>query len=295
MKALRLRNRIAPSHLHSAKVWFILGLASVILILAGRALGDRFGLLVGFLLALGLNALILFYTDLRLMNLFRSHELEGRDPWGILPTTRELASTMGSPRPSVHLLEINTPIAFSTGFLPSNSALFVSEELLRCLSPEETRSVIAYELARLKSGETQAATAGGALALILVLIAGIFDALFFPVMYLSRMLLRRPRLPGPAKFLFLPLITGLTRLFVSRSAIFAADKAASIATGDREAMARALWKLEAYTHARPVEVNPADAHLFIVNPLASKRRFGRIEALPSVKQRITKLMGYYPL
>ena len=47
---------------------------------------------------------------------------------------------------------------------------------------------------------------------------------------------------------------------------------APASTGTPESLARALEKLEMATSVRPLPVNPAVAHMFIVNPLNGHQR-----------------------
>jgi heat shock protein HtpX len=206
---------------------------------------------------------------------------------------------MKVPRPTVHLLDLPTPLAFSAGMLTSRTTLYLSEELTRRLSREELRAVVAYELARLKNKDVRATTAGAALASVFVALAFAIDETLF-LGFLRRLRLplaeRRRWLPGPMIYLLSPLIIGILRLATNRSAVFTADEDAASAIGDPQTLAQTLWKLDAYLHARPLTtVGPADANLFLVNPICALPSLRLFNVLPSVKQRITRLVGHYPL
>jgi heat shock protein HtpX len=54
---------------------------------------------------------------------------------------------------------------------------------------------------------------------------------------------------------------------VSRSREYQADESGAILSHDPDALASALLKLEETSKRVPAQVNPAQAHLFIVNPL----------------------------
>lgn len=274
-----------------AKTWAVLIFVSAALIVGGFHFGDRYGLLIGFILALSLNTLVIFYADLRLSALFPSTELEGHDPWGLLQTTAELSRRMGIKAPAIHIIQARTPTAFSAGLVARRSRLFLSEELLKKLTPDETRSVVAIELARLKRHETSAATAAAALAGILILTANIIDATIFLQVFRTR----RPGQARPVALLVSPLVATLVRGAVSRRAILAADLEASQALGSREILARALWKLDSYSKTLPLDVSPAEAHLFTVNPLTPFRWCRFLIAQPATKTRVRKLTGRFPL
>ena len=62
--------------------------------------------------------------------------------------------------------------------------------------------------------------------------------------------------------------------------------------GNPESLARALEKLEMASSVRPLQVNPAAAHLFIVNPLAGARGVnfaGLFSTHPPVEERVKRL------
>ena len=53
--------------------------------------------------------------------------------------------------------------------------------------------------------------------------------------------------------------------------------------GNPESLARALEKLEMASSVRPLQVNPAVAHMFIVNPLEARRQLrGPVQHPPAV-------------
>src|SRR4051812_48367303 len=87
--------------LGKTKLWLILGLASVGISIGGYHFGDRYGLVVGFFIALGLDALIFFYDEWRLLNQFPSEEIEGNDAWGLNSLARRLAKRLGHRTPSL--------------------------------------------------------------------------------------------------------------------------------------------------------------------------------------------------
>ena len=58
---------------------------------------------------------------------------------------------------------------------------------------------------------------------------------------------------------------------VSRSREYEADRTGARLIGDGEPLARALAKLEQAAKQIPMDVQPAQASLFIVNPLTGRR------------------------
>ncbi len=74
-----------------------------------------------------------------------------------------------------------------------------------------------------------------------------------------------------AMIILAPLAATAIRFAISRQRELGADATGAEITHTPMALARALQKLEDYSKARPMQVNPAVSHLFIVNPLGSTK------------------------
>ena len=70
-----------------------------------------------------------------------------------------------------------------------------------------------------------------------------------------------------ATIILAPIAAAIIRMAVSRQREYGADETGAEITHTPMALASALQKLEDYSKARPMQVNPAVSHLFIVNPL----------------------------
>ena len=76
---------------------------------------------------------------------------------------------------------------------------------------------------------------------------------------------------------------------VSREREYGADSTGAHITHTPMALASALQKLQDYSKVRPMQVNPAVSHLFIVNPLG-KVDFGSLFSThPATDKRIARL------
>ncbi len=89
-----------------------------------------------------------------------------------------------------------------------------------------------------------------------------------------------------------PIAAVLIQMAISRSREFVADRDGGTLSGQPEALARALAKLERGAEARPMNATPTTAHMFIVNPFAGLG--GGIRSLfathPPTEERIARLM-----
>ena len=83
---------------------------------------------------------------------------------------RQLADRAGLPMPRVYVLATEQPNAFATGRNPENSAVAVTQGLMRILTRDELAGVIAHELAHIRHRDTLTmtvtATMAGAIAML---------------------------------------------------------------------------------------------------------------------------------
>jgi heat shock protein HtpX len=75
---------------------------------------------------------------------------------------------------------------------------------------------------------------------------------------------------------------------ISRSREFGADETGARISGDPLALASALAKIDRGVQLVPREVNPATAHLYIMNPLKGGVA-GLFSTHPSTEERIARL------
>ncbi len=89
-----------------------------------------------------------------------------------------------------------------------------------------------------------------------------------------------------------PIAAALIQMALSRSREFEADRSgAELLGGDGEALARALEKIEAYAKQVPMNVDPAQATAYIINPLTGRKvNFANLFTThPPTEERIARL------
>jgi heat shock protein HtpX len=87
-----------------------------------------------------------------------------------------------------------------------------------------------------------------------------------------------------------PLAAALIQLAISRTREYGADETGARLTGNPQGLANALEKLDAAVHAHPLpNVNPATAHLFIVNPLSGDAIAKLFSTHPPIAERVRRL------
>ncbi|MDP9453323.1 MAG: M48 family metalloprotease, partial [Actinomycetota bacterium] len=94
-----------------------------------------------------------------------------------------------------------------------------------------------------------------------------------------------------ATALLAPLAAGLLQAALSRSREFEADRSGARLVGTGEPLARALLKLEQGARAIPMNVQPAQAQAYIVNPLSGRRvQFANLfRSHPPTEERVARL------
>ena len=90
-----------------------------------------------------------------------------------------------------------------------------------------------------------------------------------------------------------PLAAGLIQAAISRSREFNADTVGGEIAGDPMALATALEKIHAASHAMPMDVNPAYNSMFIAEPLnAMGESIGNLfQTHPPLEKRLLNLIG----
>ena len=89
---------------------------------------------------------------------------------------------------------------------------------------------------------------------------------------------------------------GILQMALSRSREFEADRSGALLLGTGEPLARALEKIEAGAKKIPMDVNPAQAQAYIVNPLTGRQMsFAKLFTThPPTEERIARLRHMHP-
>jgi heat shock protein HtpX len=86
-----------------------------------------------------------------------------------------------------------------------------------------------------------------------------------------------------------PLAALLVQMAISRSREYAADAYGAKLVGTGRPLAGALLRLDAWSRRIPSAVEPATAHLFIVNPLSAGAIASLFSTHPPTEERVRRL------
>jgi heat shock protein HtpX len=92
-----------------------------------------------------------------------------------------------------------------------------------------------------------------------------------------------------------PIAAAMLQMALSRSREFEADRSgAELLGGDGEPLARALLKIEAYAKQVPMDIDPAHASAFIINPLTGRKmQFKKLFMThPPTEERVARLRNH---
>jgi len=240
-------------------------------------------------LALAMNLGAYFLSDRIVLRMSNAQEVTAAQAPELHAIVAELAARAGLPRPRVYVIPEAQPNAFATGRNPEHGVVAVTEGILRILDRRELRGVIAHELAHIGNRDILVASVAAAAATVVTYVAQVltFGALFGG----SGRNEEGEGGGGILVALVAPIAATLMQMGISRSREYLADETGARTSGDPEALARALVKLERAAAVVPSGSTPATASLYIVNPFAALESASRLFSThPRTEERVARLM-----
>lgn len=252
----------------------------------GFLLGGQGGMLIAFVIALGMNAFAYWNSGGIVLRQYGAREVTAQSQPQLHAMVARLAERADLPMPRVYVMDNPQPNAFATGRSPAHGAVAVTTGLMRQLDGDELAGVIAHELAHIKNRDTLIMTITATVAGAISMLANF--ALFFGGRRDSPL-----GLIGTIAIMILaPLAAMLVQMAISRSREYEADRIGAGIAGTPTGLAAALDKIAsgaARIDNQAAENNPATAHLFIVNPLHAHKRDSLFSTHPATENRIKRL------
>jgi len=272
------------------KTMFLLALLSAIIILLGGMIGGRAGVIIAFGLALLMNAGGYWYSDRIVLSMYHAWEVSPEEAPCLHRVVEELAAMAGIHKPRVCLVPEDAPNAFATGRDPEHAVVAATEGILRLLTPEQLRGVIAHEIGHIANRDILIQTIAGVMGSAIVTLANIFQ--FTAIFSGNRNEEGGSNSIAALVLAFLaPVATGLIQIALSRSREYLADDTGAKLCGHPRDLATALAKLGEYSGRIPMRAgNPCTEQMFIVTPAFLS---GGIASLfsthPPLEERIARL------
>lgn len=254
----------------------------------GAMLGGASGMLLALLFGGAMNVYAYWFSDKMVLKMYNAQEVDELSAPHFYSMVKELAQRAGLPMPKVYIINEAQPNAFATGRDPEHAAVAATSGILQLLSARELRGVMAHELAHVKHRDILIST-------ISATMAGAISALAnFAVFFGGRDSDGRPANPlaGIAVSLLAPLAAALIQMAISRAREFEADRGGAEISGDANALADALAKIDAYARGipmAPAEAHPETAQMMILNPLSGGGIAGLFSTHPATEERVARL------
>ncbi|MBM4331363.1 MAG: protease HtpX [Deltaproteobacteria bacterium] len=279
------------------KTFILLAGLSALLLLIGQALGGRSGLYFALFMAFIMNMVGYWFSDKIALAMSGAKEISVNEAPELHHMVEKLSVQASLPKPRVYIIPQDTPNAFATGRNPEHAAVAVTNGLLRILKPAELEGVLAHELAHIKNRDilisSVAAVIAGAISYMATM------AQWGAFLGMGRGNDDEGRGGGNIISVLLmaiiaPMAAMLIQMAISRSREYQADATGARIVGAGRPLANALVKLENYNKQLPMQVNPAQAQMYIVNPLSAGGFTRLFSTHPPIQERVARLMAMGP-
>jgi heat shock protein HtpX len=267
------------------KTWVLIAALGGLFVVIGPFWGAQ-GAVLGLVIALVFNAAMYWWSGSIAVRTTRSKPVTEQEYPELYRIVRELAAADDLPMPQIYVSDMTQPNAFATGRNPENAKVAVTKGIMQILDERELRGVLAHELSHVANHDILVSSIAAAIGSAITFIAR-FAFWFGDDDNANPLLLL-------AAWIFAPIAAAIIQMAVSRSREYQADESGSYLSRDPEALASALRKLDGAVRAvpPPASVSPAEAHLFIMNPLAGLRGGGITNLFsthPATDKRIERL------
>jgi heat shock protein HtpX len=264
------------------------GLGGLLVVIGGMIAGGN-GAIIGLALGLVFVGFSYWNSDKLAIRAARAVPVTEEEMPEYYRIMRELTAQAGMPMPRLYVTPDMQPNAFATGRNPDNAAVAVTQGILRILDWQELRGVLAHELSHVGNRD--------------ILISSVAAAVAMGITFIARMAMwgamfgggGRDRHQNPigllAMVVLAPMAALVLQMALSRSREFEADRTGARLINDGEPLARALLKLEQGARSIPMDIDPAHAQAFIVNPLTGRKvQFANLfRSHPATEDRVARL------
>lgn len=268
-----------------ASLTAVLGLLGMVL---DRVMGTG-GIMMMLFLGIGIvtNWVSYFYSDKIVLKMYKAKEVSAAEAPQLHEIVERLCGRMKLPKPKICIVPTDVPNAFATGRNPAHGVVAVTQGIMRALSTEELEGVIAHELGHIRHRDTLVSTVAASIAGAIAMLAHMGQfGLFFgggrdnggnPFVLIIMALLA-------------PVLAMVMQMAISRTREYGADRAAVEATGNADAMANALRRIESFAQNYQMPSVKGTQHMFIINPLSGGSMSALFSTHPPTAKRIEAIM-----
>ncbi len=278
---------------NNLKTTMLLAVLTGFFLLVGDVMGGEQGMIFALVLAAVMNLGSYFFSDKIALKSSGAQPIAREDDPRIYQIVDRLAAKANIPAPKIYMIPTDSPNAFATGRNPQHASVAVTRGILDLCNDEEIEGVLAHELGHVRNRDilisAVVATIAGAISMIANMVmwaemfggfggggndreGGVFSAL--------------------AMMIVAPFVAMLIQLAISRSREYEADETGAHITGNPQALASALQKIDQWSKRVPMRASPSMAHMYICQPLTGRQMFSNLFSThPPIQKRIERLIG----
>jgi heat shock protein HtpX len=276
---------------NNMKTLFLLAGLTALMVFMGKLIGGRSGMMVAFILAIGMNFFSYWFSDKIVLRMYGAQEVDPSQAPELHQIVEELSREAGIPKPRVYVVPTESPNAFATGRNPEHGAVAVTEGILRLLTPTELRGVLAHEMGHIAHRDILIQSVAAVLAGAIMIVADMIK--WGAIFGMGSSQDSEDRGVGGLAMIVMailaPFAAMLIQMAISRSREYLADDAGARFSHNPDSLARALEKLAYGVQAAPMQANPSTEPLFIVNPLTGGGLMSLFSTHPPIEERIARL------
>ena len=269
------------------RTWLFIAALTALLIGIGALIGGIF--LYAFVaLAVVTNILGYWFSDRIALRTSGARPVEPGTRPELEAMVQDLAQRAGVPPPRLYTVPSEQPNAFATGRNANHAAVAVTDGLLQQLPPDQVRAVLAHEFGHIRNRDILVSSIAAMIAGAVAAIANFLQFSFFfggdeddgsPLGWVGLI----------GTIIFAPLAASLLQLGLSRQREYLADATGAELIGQAAPLANALETLERRAEAVSLDVNPATASLYVVNPLRRAGIASLFATHPPMAERVRRL------
>jgi heat shock protein HtpX len=258
-----------------------------LLVVIGALIGGPETALLFLFIGAVINLGAYWFSDRIALRMSGAQPVEESEAPKLYQMVRELTTRAGLPMPKLYVIPQEQPNAFATGRNPEHSAVAVTQGILKLLSEDELRGVLAHELGHVRNRDiliqSVAATIAGAITYIAYMLMWFGGDDESPLGLVGAL----------ALVILAPIAASLIQLSISRQREYSADATGAEISGNPESLASALLRLEEGAEAIPMRANQATEPLYIVKPFRGGFA-GLFSTHPPIEERVRRLRQMRP-
>ncbi len=277
------------------KTALLMAALTAVLILLGGVIGGASGILLMAIVAVVFNFAMYWGSGSIALKMAHAVPVSAQQAPELHAMIARLADRAGVPMPGVYITPDQQANAFACGRNPRHSAIAVTQGIQHQLTMRELEGVLAHEMAHIRNRDILIASVA---AMVAGAIAAIATWLQFSMLFGGDDEGGLGIIGTLAAMIIAPIAATIIQLAISRQREYQADLTGAELLGDPEPLASALENLQRGAEQVPMQVNPAAAPMYIVNPLAALHGRGTSKLFsthPPMEERIRRLRALAPL